>query len=309
MAARSAAAWIRFYACALFGSALIFATSFAHADDPRLASREEFRRGVALVRAGNLNDARDAFEKAYALFPHPSILLNLGIVRLRTGEYIRAEDDLSHFLVNDGGATDDEIASAREALSEARDHLGTIRLRVTPESAHVTLDGRPIALVQGAPTEIRTTLGLHEMKIVVDDYDPADEHVMVTRDHLAERTVLLTPHAGQHTDVVGPSETPQKPMPLRSVVGWGLVGLSGATALGGILCGVRAITLSDDYNNERPQDPSDKSTGIAFRTTSDILFLTAIASGGVGAYLLLTTPKNPVTVAAGPASVRVRVEF
>jgi hypothetical protein len=296
-------------AAALF-AVLIFATSFAQADDPRLASREEFRRGVALVRAGNLNDARDAFAKAYALFPHPSILLNLGIVRLRTGEYIRAEDDLSHFLVNDGGATDGEIASAREALSEAREHLGTIRLRVTPESAHVTLDGRSVALVQGGPTDIRATLGLHDMKIVVDDYDPADEHVMVTRDHVSERTVLLTPHAGQRAaDIVGVPETPQNPVPLRSVVGWGLVGLSGATALGGILCGVRAITLSDDYNNERPQDPSDKSTGIAFRTTSDILFLTAIASGGVGAYLLLTEPKNPVTVAAGPASVRVSFQF
>lgn len=294
---------------AALGTALIFATSFAHADDPRTASREEFRRGVALVREGNLNDARDAFEKAYALFPHPSILLNLGILRLRTGEYIRAEDDLSHFLVNDGGATDDEIASAREALSEARDHLGTIRLRVTPESAHVTLDGRSVALVQGGPTEIRTTLGLHEVKIRADDYDAGDEHVMVTRDHVAERTVLLTPHVGERAEiVVGPQTSENKP-PLRSIVGWGLVGLGGAAALGGILCGVRAITLADDYNNERPQDPSDKSTGIAFRTTTDILFLTAIASGGVGAYLLLTTPKKSTTVAVGPASVHVKFEF
>ncbi len=295
---------------AAFLVALSLAASVAHADDPRLASREEFRRGVVLVRSGNLNEARAAFERAYAIYPHPSILLNLGIVRLRTGEYIRAEEDLSHFLVNDGGATDQEIASAREALSEARDHLGTIRLRVTPEGAHVTLDGRPIALVQGDATDIRTTLGLHDVKIVADDYDPADEHVMVTRDHLAERTVLLTPHAGERAVVVAPhDDSSEKQPPLRSLVGWGLVGFGGAAALGGILCGVRAITLADDYNNERPQDPSDKSTGIAFRTTSDILFLTAIASGGVGAYLLLTAPQKSTTVAVGPASVRVKFEF
>ena len=289
--------------------ALSLATSVVHADDPRLASREEFRRGVALVRSGDLNEARVAFEKAYSLYPHPSILLNLGIVRLRTGEYIRAEDDLSHFLVNDGGATDSEIASAREALSETRDHLGTIRLRVTPEGAHVTLDGLSVALVQGGPTDIRTTLGLHDVKILADDYAPADEHVMVTRDHVAERTVLLTPHVGERADIVVPDNPSQKQLPLRSTLAWGLVGLSGATALGGIICGVRAISLADDYNNERPQVSSDKSTGIAFRTTSDILFLTAIASGGVGAYLLLTTPKKNVAVSAGPASVRVRIEF
>jgi hypothetical protein len=284
-------------------------TADAHANDLRDQARKEFLRGVALVRAGQLVEARAAFEHANELFPHPSILLNLGIVRLRTGEYIGAEDDLSQFLVNDGGATDDEIASARTALAETRQHLGTIRLRVTPESAHVTLDGHSIALVQGAATEIRTTTGLHEMKIAADDYDPGDEHVMVTTDHVAERTVLLTPHAGERADSSAIVETSENKPPLRSLVGWGLVGLSGATALGGILCGVRAITLADDYNNERPQDPSDKSTGIAFRTTTDILFLTAIASGGVGAYLLLTAPKKSTAVAIGPASVRVKFEF
>ena len=293
--------------------ALILATSLtsvpAHADDPRLASREEFRRGVALVREGNLNDARDAFEKAYAIFPHPSILLNLGIVRLRTGDYIHAEDDLSHFLVNDGGATSDEIASAREALSETRDHLGTMRLRVTPEGAHVTIDGQSVSLVQGGPTELRTTIGLHSIQIVANDYDPDEEHVMVTRDHVAERTVLMTPHAGEHVDIPPNANPSKKQVPLRSIVGWSLIGFGGAAALGGILCGVRAISLSDDYNNERPQDRSDKSTGIAFRTTSDILFATAIVSGGVGAYLLLTAPKNTAAIAVGPASIRVRFAF
>jgi hypothetical protein len=293
--------------------ALTLATSLtsapAHADDPRLASREEFRRGVALVREGNLNGARDAFEKAYAIFPHPSILLNLGIVRLRTGDYIHAEDDLSRFLVNDGGATSDEVSSAREALSETREHLGTMRLQITPEGAHVTVDGHAISLVRGGPTELRTTTGLHDVKIVADDFDPDDEHVMVTRDHVAERTVLLAPHTGARADVAPNADISKKQVPLRSIVGWSLIGFGGAAALGGILCGVRAITLSDDYNNERPQDPSDKSTGIAFRTTTDILFATAIVSGGVGAYLLLTAPKDSAVVAVGPASIHVRFAF
>ena len=261
-----------------------------------------------LVRERKLVEAREAFEKAYALFAHPSILLNLGIVRLQTGQYILAEEDLSRFLVNDGGASADEVASARTALSEARDHLGTIRLSIAPNTAHVTLDGTSVALVQAGATEIRTTTGLHDVKIAADDYDPAEEHIMVTRDHVAERAVFLTPHSGARAGETIDDDLSKNKLPMRSLIGWGLVGFGGVALVGGALCGVRAISLSDDYNDQRPQNPSDKSTGIAFRTSSDILFATAIISGGVGSYLLLTAPKN-TAIAIGPASVRVRFAF
>ncbi|MEO8875500.1 MAG: hypothetical protein ABI461_07935 [Polyangiaceae bacterium] len=289
--------------------ALVLSAGSARAADPRVESREDFRRGVTLVHEGKLVEAREAFEKAYAIFAHPSILLNLGIMRLRTGEYVLAEDDLSHFLVNDGGATSDEVASARSALSETRDHLGTMRLSISPNTAQVTVDGVAVAVVQAGATEIRTTTGLHDVKISADDYDPAEEHIMVTRDHLAERTIFLTPHSGAKADIAIYDDPSRNGLPMRSLVGWGLVGFGGVAVVGGILCCVRAISLSEDYNNQRPQDPSDKSTGLAFRTTSDILFATALVTGGVGAYLLLTAPKTNAGVAIGPASIRLRFAF
>lgn len=254
-----------------------------------------------------MKEARGAFEKAYAEYPHPSILLNLGIVKLRTGDYVGSEIDLTRFLVNDGGATPEELASGRAALEEARAHLGTMRLHVTPSNAHASLDGQTIALVQGGTTEIRTTTGLHDVKISADDFEPDEEHVMVVRDKVAERTILLTPHSGIVAAPIGGTDTSTPPV--RAVVGWGLVGVAGAATLGGVLCGVRAISLADDYNTRRPQDPSDKSAGIAFRTTADILFATAIVGAGVGTYLLLTTPKATTSISAGPASVRFRMTF
>ena len=182
-----------------------------------------------------------------------------------------------------------------------------MRLHVTPSNAHASIDGQTIALVQGGTTEIRTTTGLHDVKISADDFDPDEEHVMVVRDHVAERTVLLTPHAGVEGDAPV-SDQPSK-MPVRKIVGWSLVGVAGVAAIGGILCGVRAISLADDYNNQRPQDPSDKSAGVAFRTTADILFATAIVGAGVGTYLILSTPSHSTSISAGPASVRFRITF
>src|SRR5579883_3465343 len=65
--------------------------------DARERSRAAFRRGVAQAHDGDYPAARDSFLEAYKLFPHPSILLNLGISRARTGEWVDAEQDLVHF--------------------------------------------------------------------------------------------------------------------------------------------------------------------------------------------------------------------
>ena len=304
-------------ASALF---VLFLAGAARADDPRSQSREEFRRGVALVKEGKLPEARDAFEKAYAIYPHPSILLNLGIVCLRTGDYVHAEDDLARFLVNDGGATPDELASGRAALAEARGHLGTMRLKISPPDAHVILDGKPLAIVQGGTTDVRTTTGLHDVRISAEDYDADEEHVMVTTDKIAEREVMLTPHAraSGSGETGAPGASPG--MSTQSILGWGLVGFAGVAIVGGAVCGLRAISLASEYNDERPQNPSDRSTGIAFRTAADVLFATAIVSGGVGAYFVLTAPKSSpsapsasvqpsASVIAGPRQLQLRIAF
>lgn len=289
--------------------AIFFLANSARADDPKAQSREEFRLGVSLVKDGRLVEARAAFEKAYAIYPHPSILLNLGIVCLRTGDYVHAEDDLSRFLVNDGGATPDEVASGRAALAETRGHLGTMRLKISPADAHVLLDGKPIAIVQGGTTELRTTTGLHDVRVSADDYDADEEHVMVTSDKVAERDVMLAPHASSSGDVSSGAPGTKHGMSTQAILGWGLVGFAGVAIVGGAVCGLRAISLASDYNDERPQDPSDRSAGVTFRTAADVLFATAIVSGGVGAYFVLTAPKSAATVVAGPRELQLRVAF
>src|SRR5579883_1102499 len=140
--------------------------------DARERSRAAFRRGVAQVEAGNYTAARDSFQEAYRIFPHPSILLNLGIARAHTGQWLEAEQDLVHFLADDGGAQPDELASARAALAQARAHLGTFRLRVSPDGARATLDAHPVALLPGSFVDVRTTRGAHVLRVDADGYAP-----------------------------------------------------------------------------------------------------------------------------------------
>jgi hypothetical protein len=266
---------------------LVVSAAPGHAQaDPREQSRAAFRRGVAEAGSGDYTAARDSFLEAYRIFAHPSILLNLGIARAHTGEWLEAEQDLVRFLADDGGAKPDELASARAELSQTRSHLGTFRLRVAPTGARATLDAHPVAVIPGSFVDVRTTRGSHDLHVVAEGFPPANRVVEVDADHAPDVDVRLT----QGHEAPEPTSTDT-----RSIVGWVLVGV-GAVAVGvGAYAGVQAQTLAGEYNTPNTvhfQDPSIKSSGITFRTSADVAFASAIVLGGVGAYLLLT-PSSP----------------
>jgi hypothetical protein len=276
-------------------------------DDVREQSRVAFRRGVSSVREGNYEAARDAFLEAYTLFAHPSILLNLGIARARTGEYVDAEQDLSRFLSDDGHASSDEISSARAALAEVRRHLGTLRIKVTPPGARAQLDAKSIALAPGAFADLRITTGEHALHVEADGYAPIDESLHVNAQSPNIKEIAL---AGTQDKVERPVPTSDDDRGRR----WLAVGFGGAAALSagiGVFSGLRASALAHDYNTGRPQDPSARAAGMTYRTVADISFLVAIASAGAGAYFFFVRPAStaPAAVVVGPLFSGVRGTF
>lgn len=283
-----------------FALALALLAPAARADDARREeSRAAFRRGVELAQRGSLAEARDAFVEAYRLFPHPSILLNLGLLRARTGEYVEAEQDLVHFLADDGGATRDEVQGARAALADARAHLGTLRLKVEPASARAALDGAPLALAPGQATEVRMATGEHGLRVSADGYKT--ETLAVRGDARAPTVVELS---------LGRDEAPSPRgggSGARTAVGATLVAAGGVAVVVGLACGARAIALADGYNDRTSDDwqkPGVKSDGLAFRAAADVAIVSGLvlAAAGVG-FLFWPSPRAQVTF--GPGSVRV----
>lgn len=253
-------------------------------EDPREQSRAAFRRGVAQAQEGNYTAARDSFLEAYKLFAHPSILLNLGIARAHTGEWLEAEQDLVHFLADDGGARPDELASARAELAQTRSHLGTFRLRVAPDGARAMLDAHPIALIPGNFVDVRTTRGSHDLYVDADGYTPLDRPIVVAAERAPNVDITLAPRGVSiGTTTAGG----------RKTLGFFLVGGGGVAAAVGIFAGIEATTLAHAYNTPDSgsyQDQGTKSRGVTFRTSADVAFLSALALGGAGAYFLLTSP-------------------
>lgn len=269
--------------------------------EERDASRAAFRRGVAEARASNWPAARVAFEEAYRAFPHPSILLNLGLARLRTGDPAQAEEDLVRFLSEDSGASMAESSSAREALAEARRKLGTVRLSVDPSSARVSVDGRsvPIATSTGAAELVlRLPAGSHRVSADEEGFTAADEVVVVVAQ--SESRIALHLDASS-SRARGPQADARSSSPVRAVVGYSLLGLAGTSLLVSGGAALRALSLSRSYrdaSSERFGDPGTRSEGIAWRTTADVALGVALVSGVVGVVLLVTGAASPSRPAA-----------
>lgn len=282
---------------------MMLAIPMAHADD-REQSRAAFRRGVELFQRGQMTEARDAFEQAYKLFPHPSILLNLGLARARTGEYLQAEQDLVRFLADDGGATSAEIQNARTALAEARTHIGTLTVHVSPPQTHATLDGHPLPLANGAIENERVQVGDHTLELTADGHKSETVKVRIA----ASRGAIVETELAAIAEK--PKTTTRNDTP-RVVAGVSLLSAGGVALAIAVGCGVRAITLANGYNDRNSDDfqkPSVKNSGIAFRTASDVSLVSGIVLAAVGVgFLLWPTPKTQVSV--GPASIVIGGRF
>lgn len=256
--------------------------------DAKEDSRAAFVSGVAMVERADFAGAKEAFLKAYELFPHPSILLNLGVVRGRLREYVEAERDLARFLAEDGGASEEDIARARAALADVRTHLGTVRLRVTPEAASIYVDDAPTPLHGG---DLRFAAGTHALRIEA----PGFQSVRRTMELKAGDTAAL--------EVVLPAAPAFAPSDrgTRRTVGIVVLGSAGAVGAFAAFSGLRALALADAYNTPgdgKYRDGATRSEGLTFRTLADVGLVTAVVGAAVGLYFVLTSLDDDKTAKA-----------
>lgn len=279
----------------------------------REKSRAAFRKGVGQLRAQDWAGARASFEEAWSLVQHPSILLNLGIARLRTDDPVLAEQDLVRFLSEDSGAAPEELASAREALNEARSKIGTLRVVISPASARVVVDGKAIA-VRAPPegntegvAEARLKAGKHTLAVEAEGFAPNQRAVDVAAKSDAEVRVTLAAKDAGGGKVIAPAPGHDDGPTTRKIVGWSLGGVAGAALVVSGVMALRAMSLSSDYGDaSKPsfQDPDVKSEGITFRTGADVSLVIALLAGAGAVVLLFTDVGSQQLASSSPANLK-----
>ncbi len=121
----------------------------ARADDAADAKANEanrhFKLGVELYGEQKYSEALVEFQRAYEIFPHPSVLYNLAVTYRELSEYDQAIVYFERFLSEGPGKVDQaRLDGAQKELDDLRARVGTITVTVKPDGAQITVDGKPV---------------------------------------------------------------------------------------------------------------------------------------------------------------------
>ncbi len=207
--------------------------SLAYAQNASTMADARFHEGMAFVQAGQYEQARLAFQQAYAISKDPTTLWNLALAEMKTN---RPVDAIRHFRAfkRDPKANTTDLPTCDTLIQ--RLEAQTCRVQVqTATGAEITVDGErwadnaptpgPIDVGEGAHT-IRVSLGA---RVATKDIDGVKgQEITITLD-VGEASALPPPHHDDH-----PAEPPKSeeksvafPPPTGAIIlgGAGIIGL------------------------------------------------------------------------------------
>ncbi len=132
----------------------VLASASAVAQSVDREAEAAYERGLGAMRSDRYGDAALAFEDSYRRAAEPRVLYNLALAYRGAGRRIAAIEAFTRYLRDEGaGVVLERRAAVERAIGELRVGLGTLECRVFPESATVTLDGRPVARGTAVPID------------------------------------------------------------------------------------------------------------------------------------------------------------
>jgi tetratricopeptide (TPR) repeat protein len=113
--------------------------SWGQSDPETEVARTRFKQGVSYYDQQEYEKARLAFLEAYALRPHPDVLLNLAQSELKAGHYADAATHLAQYIRENPGS--EAGGRAQSALAEARANSVEVNVAVNQPQADLIVDG------------------------------------------------------------------------------------------------------------------------------------------------------------------------
>jgi hypothetical protein len=298
----------RLLAAVLAGTLALAGTGPASADEARdkLEAQQLFNDGNRLAGEGEYLQAVERFRAAYARYPSPKILLNVGTMLRHLGRNVEAAEVYESYLRDPGG----EPARAedlRRILREIDLVVGHLEIAASEEGAQVRLDDKQIVGFKNGK-KVRVEPGEHTLTAEHPGFAPAVRTVRVAAGQEL-RVVLDFTRPPERRVVV---ERP--PSPLRTA-GWVTGGIGAAGIVAGGAAGVVAMTKNSAAAKHclapTACDPEGVALGNTARTSGTVSTV-AFTVGGValaaGIVLVIVAPRSPpaavgatrLVVAGGP---------
>ena len=129
----------------MWTSALILLTIIAQgsppAADPQAKAQAQglLTAGSALYEKGDYAGALEKFNAAYAAFPSPKLMFNIGQADRDLSRPVEALEAFEKFLAGATDASPETITDARKSVAELQEKLGRIRVECETTGAEVNL--------------------------------------------------------------------------------------------------------------------------------------------------------------------------
>lgn len=132
---------------------------------PKEQARALVVQGVSELQAGDYLKALDLFQRAYALFPSPKILFNLGQVYRELGRIVDALDAYERFLREAAKDAESSLLDlARKQVVALKGKVATLLVPVEEPGGAIYVDGREVGIT---PMDVpyRVMPGTHAVEV------------------------------------------------------------------------------------------------------------------------------------------------
>ena len=287
-------------------------------------------QGTKLYQQGDVADALEKFQAAYAAFPSPNLMFNIGQANRDLSRPVEALEAFEKFLVGAADASPEMIADARKSVAQLQKKLGRIQVDCETGGAEVSVDGKSVGLAP-LPDLIWVTPGRHQVTAKHASAAPAIEDVDVTAGSVATVTLLLRPVAISHAI---PAHTAAPDFGIQAASAssggsegwwmgrkwtWVAAGSTVLLAVGAITAGTLMDSKFDSLrsscgagNPARPGCSQSDIDSVSSRQTTANVFWGLAAAAAVTTGVLFYFEGQPVTVApvaGGTTGAVVRVGF
>lgn len=256
----------------------------AYADEAQEDPSKLFAHGMRLFEDGDHLGAAQAFERAYRLKPHFSVLCNIALCHERRSDFVLAVRYYQDCLGR--GAKDGRNATKiQNSLDQVQARVAQLQVSSPGQGGKVFVDGREVG---PAPQSVAVNPGSHVIEVRRPGARPASRTI-TTRggEHVP---LVLVPTAVTASTAVTAEKTDGSGVGRRRLSPWWFWGTAGATvalAVAATVFGVRTLKLQSDYEDNPTQQRLDE--GQTSRLVTNILWGLTAASGAASTTLFFFT--------------------
>jgi hypothetical protein len=154
------------------------------------AAKEEFRKGVVLFEAGDLEVALDHFRRSRALFPSHKNTINMAVSLDRLGRHDEALELFEEVLTRfNADLSPEERREVPALMAAMRAKVGEIEVS-SSTNGELYIDGRRRAQLP-LSTPLRLLAGQRRVRILKDGYEPFEAEVEIRQGERARLDAVL----------------------------------------------------------------------------------------------------------------------